>query len=132
MENTIKLVDNNLSKEEHRLTNNTNIVIQKADKVSTFVILDKEPYFGKLEKHDHLNFYTYVKIDSNSDRKVFSRSNPFINKHAECLKEHKYLTHCQWKSSNFYVMPKINKNREIIEEIKIPVKSTSKWNHIIV
>ena len=118
MENTIKLVDNNLSKEEHRLTNNTNIVIQKADKVNTFVMLDKESYCEKLEKHDHLNFYTYVKIDSNSDQKVFSRSNHSINKHAECLKEHKYLTHCLWKSSNFYVIPKINKNQEIIEEIK--------------
>ena len=118
MENTIKLVDNNLSKEEHRLTNNTNIVIQKADKVNTFVMLDKESYCEKLEKHDHLNFYTYVKIDSNSDQKVFSRSNHSIKKHAECLKKHKYLTHCLWKSSNFYVIPKINKNQEIIEEIK--------------
>ena len=55
------------------------------------------------------------KIDSNSDKKVFSKLNNLIEKHAKCLnkKEHSYLTHYQWKSSNFYVMPKINKCQEI-------------------
>ena len=121
----IKLVnENNLSKEERNalaeLTNNPNIVIQKADKVNTFVILDKEFYFEKLVKRDHLDSNTYVKIDSNSDKKVFSKLNRLIDKHANCLtkKEHKYLTHYQWKSSNFYVMPKINKCQEILKEIE--------------
>ena len=49
----IKLVnENNLSKKERNalteLTNNPNIAIQKADKVNTFVILDKEFCFEKL------------------------------------------------------------------------------------
>ena len=43
---------NNLYKRERNaltvLTNNRNIEIQKADKVSTFVTLDKEFYFEKL------------------------------------------------------------------------------------
>ena len=58
-----------------------------------FFILDKE-YFN-----------TYVKIDIKSDKKVFSKSNRL-----KCLKEkeHDYLIHYQWESSNFYVMPKIN------------------------
>ena len=96
----IKLVnENNLSKEGRNtlteLTNNPNIVIQKADKVNTFVILDKEFYFEKLVKRDHLDSNTYVKIDSNSEKKVFSKLNHIIDKHAKCLtkKEHKYLTH---------------------------------------
>ena len=71
-------------------------------------------------EHDHLDSNIYVRIDSNSDKKVFSKLNRLIDKHAKCLtkKEYKYLTHYQWKSSNFYVMPKINKCQEILEEIE--------------
>ena len=66
MENTepIKLVnENKLSKEKRtaltQLTNNLNTIIQKADKVNTFVILDKELYFEKLVKRGHLDSNTY-------------------------------------------------------------------------
>ena len=121
----IKLVnENNLSKKERNalteLTNNPNIAIQKADKVNTFVILDKEFCFEKLVTCDHLDSNIYVKNDSNSDKNVFSKLNRLIDKHAKCLtkREHKYLTHYQWKSSNFYVIPKINKCQEILKEIK--------------
>ena len=64
------------------------------------------------------------KIDSNSDKKVFSKLNHLIEKHAKCLtkKEHSYLTHYQWKSSNCYVMPKINKCQEIHQERKKTIK----------
>ena len=104
-----------LSKEERNavteLTNNPNIVIQKGDEVNTFVILDKELYFEKLVKNDHFDSNTYVKTDSDSDKKVYSKLNCAIDKHEECLtkKEHKYLI--QWKLnqrkfSNFNVMPK--------------------------
>ena len=122
IENTepVKLVsENNLSKEEWNalteLTNNPNIVIQKADKVNTFVILDKEFYFEKLVRRGHLDSNTYVIIDSNSDKKAFSKLSHLLDKHAKCLtkREHKYLTHYQWKSSNFYVIPKKSKCQEI-------------------
>ena len=53
-----------------------------------------------------------LKVDSNSNKKVFSKLNSLIDKHSECL------THWQWKSSNFNVMPKINKCKEILEEIE--------------
>ena len=94
--------------------------MQKTDKVNTFVILDKGFCFEKLVKCDHLNSNTYVKIDSNSDKKLFSKLNHLIDKHTKRLtkKEHKYLTHYQWKSSNFYVKPKIKKCQEILEEIE--------------
>ena len=71
-------------------------------------------------RRDYLESNTYVKIDSNSNIKIFSKSNRFIDKHAKCLikNEHKNLTHYQWKSCNFYVMPKINKCQEILEEIE--------------
>ena len=69
---------------------------------------------------DHLHSITYVKIDNNSDKKVFPKLNHLIDKHAKCLtkREQKYLTHYQWKYSNFYVMPKINKCQESLEEIE--------------
>ena len=47
-------------------------------------------------------------------------------------KKHKYLTHYQWKSSNFYTMPKINKCREILEILKNTIKFTSKLDYLIV
>ena len=47
-----------------------NDYVSKADKVNTFVILDKEFYFERLVKCDHLDSNTYVKIDSNSEKKV--------------------------------------------------------------
>ena len=135
----IKLVnENNLSKEERNalteLTNNPNIVIQKADKGNTSVILDKEFFFEKLLRRDHLDSNTYVKIDSNSDKKVFSKSNRLIDKHAECLtkREHKYLTHYQWKSNNFYAMPKINKYQVILKEIVKYNANYIQINHLIV
>ena len=139
-ENTdpIKLFnENNLSKKERRalteLTNNPNIVIQRADKVNTFVILDKEFYFEKLVNDHHLDSNTYVKNDSNMDKKVFSKFNHLIDTQAECLtkKEHKYLTRYQWKSGNFYLMSKIN-DKKISKKLKNPIKFTSKWNDLIV
>ena len=88
----IKIVnENNLPKQKRNalteLTNNTNIVIQKADKINKFSILEKEFYFEKSVRHDHLDFNTYVKIDSNSDKKVFSKLNRLIDKHAKCLNQ---------------------------------------------
>ena len=92
----IKLVNkNNLSKEEQNalteLANNSNIVIKEVHKVNKFVILDREMYFERLVKHDHLDSNTNVKTDRNSDQQVFSKLNSLINKHAERLtkKEHK-------------------------------------------
>ena len=83
IENTepIKLVNvDNLSKEGRNalteLTNNPNIVIQKAGKVSTFVILEKKFYFEKLLKRDYLDSNTYVKIDSKRNKKVFLKIKP--------------------------------------------------------
>ena len=134
IENTepIKLVnENNVSKEERNavteLTNSCNVVIQKAHKVNTFVILDKKFYFEKLVRRDHLDSNTYVKIDSNSGKKIFSKLNRLIDKHTKRLtkREHTYLIHYQWKFSNFYVMPKINA-KKFSKKLKNPMKFTSK------
>ena len=80
IENTepIKLVnENNLPKKERNalteLTNNPNIVIQKVDKVNTLVKRE-----ALIMKRDHLDFNTYFKINSNSDKKIFSKLNSLI------------------------------------------------------
>ena len=56
--------ENNLSNEEQNalleLTNNPNIVIQKANNVNTFVIFYEEFYFERLVKREHLDSNTYV------------------------------------------------------------------------
>ena len=57
------------------LNNNSDIIIQKADKVNTLVIMDREFYVEKLIKNDHLESNTYQKIDQNSDKKVFTKLN---------------------------------------------------------
>ena len=110
IENTesIKLInESNVSKEEWNAltaTNNPNIVIQKADKINAFVVLHKEFYFKKLVKCNHLDSNTFVKIDSNIGKNVFSKLDHLIDKkNSECLtkKEPKHLPHYQWKSSNF-------------------------------
>ena len=67
----------------------------------------------------HLNTSTYQKVDSNNDRRVFSNLKFLIKNHESCLtkNELKYFLNSNWKSSNFYVLPKIHKSRTIIEEI---------------
>ena len=57
------------------LNNISDIIIQKADKVNTLVIMDREFYVEKLIKNDHLESNTYQKIDQNSDKKVFTKLN---------------------------------------------------------
>ena len=69
-------------------------------------------------KH-HLNTSTYQKVDSNSDKKVFNNLKFVIKKHESCLTKNEltYILNSNWKSSNFYVLPKIHKSKKIIEEI---------------
>ena len=50
---------------------NPNIVIQKADKVNTFFILDKELYFEKLVRRDHLDSNSNMLRLINTATKMF-------------------------------------------------------------
>ena len=49
-----------------------------------------------------------------------------LEKHKEYLtkKDKSYVTNNEWKSSNFYVLPKIDKSEIIIQEVK---KSNSEY-----
>ena len=69
-------------------------------------------------KH-HLNTSTCQKEDSNNDKRVFSNFKFIIKKHESCLTKNKlkYILNSNWKSSNFYVLWKIYKSKNIIKEI---------------
>ena len=82
--------------------------------------MDKEYYTNKLVLHDHLATNTYNKVHIEADKKVHKNMLKLVKNHAECLtnKEFKYLTSTEWKSSSFYLNPKIHKSKEIAERYR--------------
>ena len=118
----------NVTKEERNaikeLKANKNIVIKKADKSNVFVIMDTSFYRNKLVLQDHLETQVYELTTEHADKKVFTEQIRLMEKHKKCLtpNEFKYITNYEWKSSNFYVNPKIAK----CEEIKEKMKTTNK------
>ena len=105
------------------------IVIKKADKGNTLVIMDMEFYRDKLVIMDHLEMDTYSIAPPNADKKVYTNLKKLVNKHKACLtkKETSYILNDDWKSSNFYVMPKIHKNKKIIDGFR---NSNSEYIHM--
>ena len=93
------------------LQQNRNIVIKKADKVNVFVIMDSDFYRDKLILEDHLNTPTYELTTADADKKVYIEQAKLMQKHEKCLtkKEMKFITDYEWKTSNFYINPKISK-----------------------
>ena len=121
IELTINNVNDNLTKQERRALKESqedqNVVIRKADKGNTLVLMDKDYYFNTLVMKHHLNTGTYQKVDSNSDKWVFNNRKLLIKKHESCLTKNKlkYILNSNWKSSNLYVLPKVHKSKKIIE-----------------
>ena len=119
----------------------TDLVIKKADKGSSLVIMDKSFYRDTLVMKDHLMTDTYVEANKDCDLKVMKDIKCLLGKHRSCLtdKEFKYVTDFTWKSSNFYVLPKIHKSKEIIEGlrkasktyVRLPVPSDLKGRPVI-
>lgn len=111
--------ENNLSNEEKEALNhlkcNDNIILKQADKGGAWVILNKTFYRDKLVLADHLNSDNYIKIDSKCDTKLYGNMKKFIKNHSGCFtsREFSYLNNFDWKSSNFYVLPKIHKSKII-------------------
>ena len=105
----------NLSQEEIEalkdLQEDQNIIIKKADKSNILVIMDKQFYKNKLVLRDHLDQSTYEKCHEKEDIRTFKELKKLVNTHKDCLtkKEIDYVTNYEWKTSNFYVQPKVNK-----------------------
>ena len=115
----------NVTEEERRavreLANNRNIVIKKADKTNVFVVMDSDYYRDKLVLNDHLNTPTYERTTEDADQKMFKEQSRLLERHRACLteKEFRYITTYDWKSSLFYVNPKISKCKEISDQIRM-------------
>lgn len=114
----------NLSKEESNaikeLKSMNDIIIKKADKGNTLVIMDTSFYEQKLVLNDHLLTNTYEKVADNRDKKVMEELEALIKKHFDCFTKNEriYINNKTWKSSNFYVQPKIHKSKIIINRMK--------------
>ena len=95
------------------------IVVKKADKGNTLVVIDKDFYRDKLVLQDHLLQPTYKRVDEKEAKRVPSNMKKLLEKHEKCLtaKELKYITDFEWTHSNFYVLPKIHKNKVIIDKV---------------
>ena len=95
------------------------IIVKKADKGNALVIMDKSCYRDRLVMNDHLRSKTYAQCPEDSDILCFKRLKTLMQKHRLCLdkKEFDYITNFDWKSSNFYVLPKIHKCPEIVEQV---------------
>ena len=117
--------EDNLTQEERKalkeIQENADIVIKEADKGGALVILDKDFYESKLIMADHLNdSSTYAKVNDDADKKTMSKLNKLVKKHEKCFTkgEKKYVSDPNWKTSEFYVRPKIHKCKTILEEVR--------------
>ena len=113
----------NLSRAERdaikKLKNNSDIVIKPADKGNAIVIMNSYFYRDKLILDDHLSTNSYEKVELNSDETLIQDLKALIHKHYTCLteKEREYIKNDEWKTSEFYIMPKIHKCPSIINAI---------------
>ena len=87
--------------------------------MNVFVIMDSDFYRDKLILEDHLNTPTYELTTADADKKVYIEQAKLMQKHEKCLtkKEMKFITDYEWKTSNFYINPKISKCKEIKERM---------------
>ena len=96
------------------LTSNKNIIIKEADKGSCVVIMNTNFYKFKMTEmlHDEA---VYKEIQENLDRKIVNSIEKFTNEFKDHLskKEKKFLTKFDYKSSQFYGLPKIHKSDKI-------------------
>ena len=96
------------------------IEIKKADKSNTLVIMDKEEYKNKLILEGHLNTPTYERSDAEANERVYKDLIKLCDKYELCLTpaERKVILKEDWSESNFYVLPKIHKSKEILKRIQ--------------
>ena len=65
------------------------IVIKKADKGNTLVVMDTEFYRDKLVIADHLETDTYSIAPPNADKKVYTSLKKLVDKHKTCFTKKK-------------------------------------------
>ena len=125
-----KFTEDNLDKEERKALEEMkslcdgSLVLKKADKSNTFVIMDSSDYKENLVLKGHLHTPTYEVANDDASHQVYKRLKKFCDKHQSCMttNERKVILKEDWTESQFYVLPKIHKCKTILDHI-------SKSNH---
>ena len=81
--------------------------------------MDKDFYRDKLVLEGHLHTNDYKRVNDNEDIKVMKDLKTITKKYEKELttKEQQFIHEFPWKTSNFYILPKIHKSTEIIQAI---------------
>ena len=108
----------NLSKAERNalkeFKENKELVIKEADKGGAIVIMTKDQYRKMVMKHLDSDAYELV-ADKNIDKKVMQKIEEYTEKYSDLLEpeETKYISDFKYSTSNFYVLPKVHKSKDI-------------------
>ena len=96
------------------LSKDKTIIIKQTDKGGATVIMDTEFYQKQIETLLFNGEY-YQKLQHNPKKEIMKKYRSFLKQHQTELtkKEYDYLTNFEYKTSNFYGLPKIHKNKEI-------------------
>ena len=97
----------------------TTLVIKKADKSNTLVVMEKDDYEQKLVLQGHLHTSTYEQAETDANKTVYKKLTQLCKKHQNCLtiNERKVILKEDWSESQFYVLPKIHKCKRILDHI---------------
>ena len=121
----MKNTPDNLNQEERKALEEIkdlcekSLIIKKADKSNTLVVMERDDYEKKLVLQDHLLTSTYEKANGDANRQVFKDLVKFCEKHKNCItkNELKVILKEDWSESQFYVLPKIHKCKDILDHI---------------
>ena len=118
-----KMPTYNVSRDERHalkyLASNNNIIIKEADKGAAIVIMNTDYYIEKVQQIIDVTD-SYEKLTNNYDRKLMKDIEGLTCEHTNELteKEIRFLTKFDFKTSNFYGLPKVHKSEEIGQAIE--------------
>ena len=110
----------NLPYLEHKalddLKNDQSLVIKEADKGGAVVVMDTSFYAEKMK--EMLEQDTYNTLQDNADQNTMKKIKQLLSKHNILHeKEYDFLTNFDYKTANFYGLPKIHKSKQIQDAI---------------
>ena len=97
----------------------SSLVLKKADKSNTFVLMDKCDYENSLVLKGHLQTPTYETADADANQEVYKNLVKLCDEYEKCItvNERKVILKNDWSESQFYILPKIHKCRSILDHI---------------
>ena len=122
---TVKFTPDNLDEEERKALNEmkslceSSLVLKKADKSNTLVLMDKLDYENTLVLKGHLLTSTYEIAKDDANHQVYKDLVKLCDKHQKCItaSERKVILKSDWSESPFYILPKIHKCRTLLDQI---------------